>query len=42
MLPTGAVHRRNWGYDWNVKAGEAIRILDVTDGASRERRVSSG
>ena len=21
-----------WGYDWNVKAGEDIRILDVTDG----------
>jgi hypothetical protein len=20
-----------WGYDWNVKAGEDIRILDVTD-----------
>lgn len=21
-----------WGYDWNAKAGEDIRILDVTDG----------
>lgn len=25
-----------WGYDWNVKAGEGIRILDVTDGAGPE------
>jgi hypothetical protein len=25
-----------WGYEWNVKAGEDIRILDVTDGPSPE------
>jgi hypothetical protein len=25
-----------WGYEWNVKAGEDIRILDVTDGPGPE------
>ena len=25
-----------WGYDWNTKAGEDIRILDVTDGVGPE------
>jgi hypothetical protein len=25
-----------WAYDWNVKAGEDIRILDLTDGAGPE------
>jgi hypothetical protein len=25
-----------WGYDWNTKAGEEIRILDVTDNAGPE------
>jgi hypothetical protein len=25
-----------WGYDWNVKAGEDIRILDITDGPGPE------
>lgn len=25
-----------WGYDWNVKAGEEIRILDLTDGPGPE------
>lgn len=25
-----------WGYDWNVKAGEDIRILDVTDGTGSQ------
>lgn len=25
-----------WGYDWNVKAREDIRILDVTDGGGPE------
>jgi hypothetical protein len=25
-----------WGYDWNVKAGEDIRILDGTDGPGLE------
>jgi hypothetical protein len=25
-----------WAYDWNVKAGEDIRILDLTDGADPE------
>jgi len=25
-----------WGYEWNVKAGEDIRILDVTDQAAPE------